>query len=325
MTATNRAMSSTSAPSSRPPESAVGPAVPPRLSSARSAAQVARPWASGRFVACLTLLLGGAVLMELTTKWLEVHLRKQPVPLRKPLYQADGSKLLPEYELHPIQPQPLPADTIEALGTDEYLNWRVVDLSRPAEDPLRVAHVFVTYYTGRPDAVPHTPDECLSAAGAQLLSSRGERLELPGLGLPDDSVPVRVAVFRVPQRQSIPGFGARTAPEMTVLYFFHTNGKFRTTRQEVRLELTNLFERFAYYSKVEVSFASDRQPPRYAETDESLAALGPLLRKLLPILLNDHFQDWESFRSAPEPGQTPAPAAPPLAGAGATPAAAAKE
>jgi hypothetical protein len=249
-------------------------------------------------VACLALLLGGTVLMELTTSRLEVHLRKQPVPLRKPLYQADGSKLLPEYELHPIQPPPLTAETIEALGTEEYLQWRIVDLSRPVDHPLRVAQVFVTYYTGRPDAVPHTPDECLSAAGAELLSSRGEQIELPGLGLPEDRIPVRVAIFRLPSRQAVMGFGARAAPEMTVLYFFHTNGKFRASRQEVRLELTNLFERFAYYSKVEVSFASDRQPPRHADTAESLAALPPLLRKLLPILLQDHYQDWESFRSA---------------------------
>lgn len=291
-------MSTTTAPSPPPPESTAGPTARPWLVAARSGVRAARPWASGRFVVCLALLLGGTVLMELTTNWLEVHLRKQPVPLRKPLYQADGSKLLPEYELHPIQPSPLPADTIEALGTEEYLQWQVVDLSRPVGHPLRVAQVFVTYYTGKPDAVPHTPDECLSAAGAELLSAWGEQIELPGLGLPEERIPVRVAVFRLPSRQAVMGFGARTAPEMTVLYFFHTNGKFRTTRQEVRLELTNLFERFAYYSKVEISFASDRQPPRYADTAESLAALGPLLRKLLPILLNDHYQDWESFRSA---------------------------
>jgi hypothetical protein len=51
--------------------------------------------------------------------------------------------------------------------------------------------------------------------------------------------------------------------------------------------------RHAYYAKIELTFMDDPENPRTAPLpagrEESLAAAGPLLQKLLPVLLADHF------------------------------------
>jgi hypothetical protein len=81
---------------------------------------------------------------------------------------------------------------------------------------------------------------------------------------------------------------------MVVLYFFHVNGGYATTRTEVRSAHMNPFDRYAYYAKVELWF-SDESLRVLANRNVSLDAAGRLLRKLLPALLEDHFQDWKTW------------------------------
>jgi len=217
--------------------------------------------------------------------------RKEALPLKRGLAAADSRKLAPQYALHPVPPAPLSPEMIESLGTTEYLSWRVIDLGKPESDPTKVAYVFVTYYTGKPDMVPHVPDECMKASGYECTSARVASVVVPGVGAPEERVPVRVLQFDPPSGLR-DRFQATRERGPTVMYFFHCNGRFATTRDEVRLLQMNLFDKYAYYAKIEVSF-SDYRLAANAPTEESLAALQPLLAKLLPILLNDHFQDWE--------------------------------
>ncbi len=268
--------------------------------SSGSAVRRARGPASARYYVCLGLLVLSALTLEGLARVFELNFRKQPVPLKKPLYAIDRSKLLPDYELHPIQAEPLSAEMIESLGTDEYLQWRVVDLSRDPADPLRVAHITVTYYTGKPDMVPHIPDECISAAGWQLVSADTEAFPMEGVKAKDDRIPVRVCVFESGVAGDTFTTGASAVPQMTVLYFFYTNGRYCTSRYEVRLAQQNLFDRYAYYSKIEVRF-SDGQFRRLAGREESVQAARPLLKRVLGILLADHYQDWEALSSGQAP------------------------
>ncbi len=68
----------------------------------------------------------------------------------------------PEYELHGRQPPPLNDELIANLGTEEYLQWNVVDRTLPPSDPASTCLLFVTYNTGKPDMVPHNPRESFS-------------------------------------------------------------------------------------------------------------------------------------------------------------------
>jgi hypothetical protein len=253
--------------------------------------------ASPRFYVCFSILLLSAFTLQGLAAALNLYLRKAPVPLRAPLYAMDQTKLAPEFELHPIQPEPLPHEAVSALGTEEYLQWDLVDVSLPSSDPVRSPHVFITYYTGQPDPVPHTPDNCIATSGWRIVSSRTELVPVPGAGAPDDLVPVRVleAEPPVPPRAGVLG-ADQELPRRTVLYFFHVNGRYRTQRDEVRWVQANLLERYAYYAKIEISF-TDGARRQFASREQSLSALPRLLGKLLPILLNDHFADWEQLNA----------------------------
>lgn len=225
-------------------------------------------------------------------QWMGFHIRKDPVPLKKPLSAMDKRRLEPVYTLHVEPPPPMSPETIESLGTNEFLIWRLVDTTVDKSDPTSVAHLFVTYYTGQPDQVPHVPDECYLAGGYDMVRNENVRIEVPGIGAPDDRVPVRHMTFDAPR---LLGAGENSRNE--VLYFFHTNGEYATTRNEVRIYQSNPFDRFAYYAKIEVKF-TDYTFHRLAGADESRAAMTKLLRVFMPVLLEDHFADWKALNGS---------------------------
>jgi hypothetical protein len=244
--------------------------------------------ASARYYVCLALLAISALSMQVVANWLGGYFRKHAVPLKLPLAQMDRRVLLPAYDLHLQPPQPLSEDVIETLGTDEYLNWIVVDRARERSDPLCVAHVFISYYTGKPDQVqvPHVPEECLVAGGFQRAgTARTVEIPVPGVGAPGDKVPVRVLEFDV--RASPLGRGKGGRSTFDIFYFFLCNWDFMTTRNEVRVAQANLFEKYAYYAKVEIRF-TDYAFRQFAGQEESIEALEPLLGQILPVLLRDH-------------------------------------
>ncbi len=200
---------------------------------------------------------------------------KLPLPLKKPLSTLDESSIVPYRILQRSQLDPL---VEEALGTKDYLNWQLEDASVPPTDPLRRATLFVTYDTGGRNLVPHTPDECFLGAGYQP-SRPHETTEL--------SIPSLIGRFsRVPAR--VCTFG-RTAvfhrEQVTVLYTFGCNGRFASSRTEVRVLLNDPRNTHAYFSKVEVHFPG-------ATREQSVAGAARLLDKVLPALLRDH---WPEF------------------------------
>jgi hypothetical protein len=270
------------------------PAVPRSDSAAGGAAALrsGRRGTSLRFYICLGLLATTAVGIQVVAVSLGQVLRKKAIPLQRPLAEADARKLAPDYGLHPQPPLPINHEMLDTLGTEEYLSWRVVDHRVGKESPVCLAHVFVTYYTGKPDMVPHVPDECYVAGGA-VAAGDPITIDVPvkGVRAPRDRVPVRAVAFQPkPSLHDVLGTNRDT---VNVLYFFLTNGKYVTTRDQVRLAQANLFERYSYYAKIEIQF-SDYNETRKAGAEQSIAAAGPLLSKLLPILLEDHLPDWDA-------------------------------
>lgn len=252
--------------------------------------------ASWRFYVCAALLAGCATAFVGLAQRFHGLFQKQPVPLKRPIPLMDAGRLAPEFEPHPLQAPPLPEETRSELGTKEFLNWRIVDPGKTREDPTCVAHVSITYYTGKPDMVPHLPDECMSAAGGRMLSADNVTLNVPGVGAPDDRVPVRVTNWEMPPP---PGLAFLESPPTlrTVAYLFHCNNKFMISRTEVRMAQSKPFDRFAYYAKIDVNF-TDHAFRRDANQEQTLAALPKVLAKVMGILLSDHFADWDQLNGA---------------------------
>lgn len=243
--------------------------------------------ASVRYWACLLGLAVAAVGVHVLPGALGVYFRKDPVPLKRSLALFDFRQLGPRYVRHPdTDRMTMSEDQIDSLGTREFLTALVTDTRRAETDPLRVAQVLVTYYTGKPDLVPHVPDECYVAGGFEPVG-RAETVPVvvPGVGAPGDRVPVRVQQFRVAQGPALGGGGG----VLTVMYFFHINNAYASTRDEVRLRFVrDLFQPYAYYTKIEVCFPQSSGLPLEQSRTESLAAVAPLLESLLPVLLREH-------------------------------------
>lgn len=258
---------------------------------------------SARWVTCVVLLLAAAAGMRVLSGWFGFVLQKEAVWLKKPLREFDARKLRPRYQRHPATDRirSLSADQLESLGTGEYLQVYLTDTQKPAPDPTRVAHLFVTYYTGQPDMVPHVPEECYLAGGYDRVGlPTTKTVSVRGIGAPGDQVPVRVIQFRAPQQRRVFADGSDVT---TVMYLFHTNGRYATTRNVVRVILSNPFQRYAYYAKIEVSFTNDKLSSS-AGAEAAVAALGPLLEAVMPRLLEDHI-DLAEFapRGADEPAR----------------------
>ena len=250
---------------------------------------------SARYWVCLGVLVFAALGLKGAAWKLGVVLRKEAVPLKRQLQLFDARKLGPDYELdkgRTDKQEPMTEDMTETLGTHDYLQAYLMDTRTPDSDPTRVALLFVTYYTGKPDLVPHEPDICWQAAGYDKISAETVRVRVPGIGAPGDELPVRAVEFRAAQQDR---YAASASDAATVLYFFHANGHYALTRNDVRESMSNPFQRAAYYMKIEVTFMSGASVR--AGKDTSVAALGPLLARVIPVLLNDHL-DLEKFGSA---------------------------
>lgn len=233
----------------------------------------------------------GAVILALAVAGLraavahfQVVFRKQPVPLRLALDRLDKAAVGPEYEV--VASHALSPELIQELGTDQYVSWRLRAAGKPADDPKNLASLFVTYYTGDPDQVPHVPDVCYLGSGFQTVDDRVLPLGVAVLG---ETVPIRCLSFR---KQA---FGSRQ--DVVVLYLFNVNGQFRADRDRVRVVLANPLARYAYFSKVELSFVGSADDEVMVETGLAL------LRKVLPELARSHWPDWQTVTAGTREGE----------------------
>ena len=240
------------------------------------------------FVISVAILGVTAVGLPWATHVMRIVLTKEAIRLRSPLPRLDKGGLGP-YVFR--DKQDLDTAVVEALGTNEYIYWRLEDTSYGASslDPRRFARLFVTYYTGRPDPVPHTPDVCMLGSG--YTTEEKENIIFAVGSLADSAeVPVRVLTFVKS--------GVFDSDKMTVVYTFHCNGRFAETRNAVRRMVNNPLDRHAYYSKVEVVFGWHGARPRYPSRKDVIVAAEKLLSYVLPLLVEEHWPDWAAVKRA---------------------------
>ncbi len=192
-------------------------------------------------------------------------------------------------------------DVMELLGigtaTDERnlplrrSNWLSIrtyrDNRRPAGDPLRYWRLEVYYYTGGVDLVPHTPEVCGVAGGAQWLGTTDMPVTISDLEAPWGNTPLafqRAMFQRTDMQGSIAG-------QYVQYYILCLNGSPRSSRNEVRFALGSLFVKHAYFAKVQFAPlpAVQRQAGRlvYAIPDPSQAdqAVADFVRYFMPHVL----------------------------------------
>ena len=249
-----------------------------------------KPYLQPAFVICLTVLLTAAATKTTLIKTLGVQLTKLPIPLKKPLDQMDATRLEPYLVLkkNTIKDR----DVIESLGTEEYLQWMLEDSQADKNSPVRFCSLFITYYTGNPDMVPHVPDECYVGGGNIRQSAEILKVAVPSAaGGPDSELSFQYVIFSRTDRDS---FGAET--KFSVQYLFKANGQYSDSRTQTRRILgKNFFGKYSYFAKVEWNFYGEDgfSGKIFPNKEQTIEASGRLLAQLIPILEEDHWPDWQ--------------------------------
>ncbi len=203
------------------------------------------------FVIALVALAAMVAGFHLMTP--SVQFRKKAAPLRRSLSLLDKNALVP-YQFESATT--INPDVLDSLGTDQYIEWMLTDNSiSENQDPTKRVSLFITYYTGQPDLVPHVPENGFFGSGFRVMSSQDSLVDVPGVG----SVPLRVLEFNKPGRLGV--------SRPTVAYTFIVNNRFTCDRINVRNELGNPREEYGYYAKIEVHFSLPVRPACHERPD----------------------------------------------------------
>ena len=131
---------------------------------------------SPAFLVCLAVMLIAAGGKAWLINELGVKITKHPLPLIMSFDDLNESALNPYNVVQKTKIQN--KAVLESLGTEEYIQWLLEDTSVNETNPARFCQLFITYYTGNPDVVPHVPDECYTGGGNRLMSSNVDTLKL---------------------------------------------------------------------------------------------------------------------------------------------------
>jgi hypothetical protein len=211
------------------------------------------------YIAVVLILGISAAAFAVTNNVLKLHYQKIAVPLLKPLTTVSPD-LGPWHQIAPDQT--IAADMREMLGTKEYVfrdyvDERVVDAKLleeirtrnpggnlsaeiAATHPQALVQMGVTYYTGRVDAVIHLPERCNVAGGvASTVESVPAQWIVNGQ-------PLDVRVVRLEPD----AHGSNSSRYLA--YYFIVNGREENAAWRVRRSLLDVFERYAWFAKIEV-------------------------------------------------------------------------
>lgn len=244
------------------------------------------------FVAVLSILFISAGALAATSQFLHLYFVKVPVPLVRPLTQIPA-KFGPWQQVGGNRS--ISEDIEKTLGATEYvfrdyLDQRIVGdqaIDAAAQDPMgaaalartvamahptAVVRLAVTYYTGHVDGVIHQSERCNLAGGiATSIESAPQTWDLGGRPLS-----VRV-VHLINDTRDAPG-------SRYVTYCYFVNGHEETEAWRVRSMLMNIFDRTAWYAKVEVTTdLSDPAESQRVLSDFLNAALPEIERCLPPM------------------------------------------
>ncbi len=258
------------------------------------------------FLICVVVLALAGGGKSFVIRQLGVQLTKLSLPLQKSLELMDPDELAPYKRLKKSVIDN--KDILEELGTKEYLQWILEDTEADKSSSTSICSLFITYYTGNPDKVPHIPDECFVGAGNQRLARENIKINVAGLAKTENHANTE----QVPQTNGIKEINARyvvftggnsniwtSSVKFARLYFFKANGQYAGSRGETRKIMgQNFFGKYSYFCKVEWQFYGYGLTGRIDPTkDETIEASERFLSVLLPVLERDYWPDWDKANS----------------------------
>lgn len=231
------------------------------------------------FVICFLFLAISAGGLRATTNWLGMHLIKLPLKLQKSLDELDVDKLAP-YRLSEgakskirIEDQ----DVLAELGTEDYIQWMLVNSQLAETAPARHVMLFVTYYTGDPGQVPHVPEVCYTGGGGVVNTKSKENIHVINSEGKQETIPLRIL-----------DISSSDGRKVKVAYFFSVNGGYESDRNLLRMRLRNPVNKYAYFSKVEMVFHKGGE----LTVAETVKAAEDLSRRVVPVLVKEHWPKW---------------------------------
>ena len=231
----------------------------------------------------LVVLMGGLTIgKRMIIEKLGISLQKQPIELRNPLDDLDledGSDYVITSKKR-IENK----DIEDELGTTNYIMWELNDSSLPETSPVHSCFLFITYYTGINDRIPHVPEECYFGAGNTVKRYIDAYANIPAADDAERDVKYRMIEF-IGQSQSV-WYGSKP---FYVSYMLNVNGNYAANRTEARnIMATNLFGKYSYFAKIEWRFSGKSLPP---DNEQVQAASKKLLGVLLPKLEANHWPE----------------------------------
>jgi hypothetical protein len=226
--------------------------------------------------------------MSIAIRSFGIYLKKEPLPLKKSLNLLDEKALAP-YKV--VSTEKIEnEEVIKVLGTRDYIQWHLEDVSVPADSAVRYCLLLITYY-GLPDQVPHVPEECYTGSGNQKLSSDSVVFTL-NRGSYQEQLQGTYVVFTGKDSSLWRG-----DTKFSVLYIFRVNGEYTNSRTKTRIVLSkNLLRRHSYFSKVEMRFFNTKLGVQMCPLKEqAVSAVQKLLSVVLPLLEKEHWPDWEKL------------------------------
>jgi len=239
------------------------------------------------FLICAAVLAMAGGGMSVAIKSFGVYLKKTPLPLKKSLELLDENALAP-YEV--IGKEEIENEEIvKALGTEDYIQWTLEDRDAAADSAVRKCSLFITYYELPDPQVVHVPEECYIGAGNQRLAAGNVTFEINKEGV-EEKISARYVVFSGTNSNQW-----QNDAKFLVLYLFNVNGRYAGSREDARITLNkNIFGKYSYFSKVEWKFFNTKfGAVIYPSKEEAVAASRKLLGVILPILVREHWPDWE--------------------------------
>jgi hypothetical protein len=232
------------------------------------------------FLICAVVLGLAGAGMSMAKKQLGLYLKKEPLPLKKSFSSMDEAKLAPYQVVAKLSIEN--KEVLEKLGTQDYIQWVLVDPRVSMESAVRSVLVFITYYE-LPDRVPHVPEECYAGSGYSRLAT-GDVTFQAGAPGHIQNVPGTYLLFGASAGDVLQGGG-----QFPVLYLFRVNGEYVGDRDSARLALNrNLFSKHSYFCKIELAFNQGHVAPSKAAATQ---AGEKLLSVVLPILEQEHWPD----------------------------------
>jgi exosortase len=285
-----------SVPQSSPSDQPQTPASDDNVEQLRAPSAKPRLWrtliSDNNFVACLALVFLAAVGLKTSINMMNIHFAKLPAQPRQPL--ASLPKTIGSFQAFEVENRDtgeletdvtLPEDVIHSLGTDVYLSRTYQD-TEPQEGQTPLVTVFFTYYTGKPVLVPHAPERCQAAVGYTKAGTGVFSVDVPGLGIPGNTVSVRATVFS----GTDPNTGS--ARSFAIIYFFVANGEYIDDWVAARMHLNRprayFFDKHSYYAFFRLTF--------HQSTDKAqcIATAKKFLKDALPQVVHI-LPDWKAL------------------------------